>query len=138
MIAGETCAVKGLAHVAIVVRDIEETAKFYRDTFGLKPEKIVDLPERKIRACFMPLGNSLLELIQPTDADTGLGRFLETRGEGLHHICLQVENIQQKLDILKQKGLALIDQQARPGLEGQVAFIHPKSTRGVLIELVET
>jgi methylmalonyl-CoA epimerase len=123
--------------VAIVVKSIEETLGFYRDTFGVEETAIEEIPDQGVRATLIPIGGSQLELIQPVKPDTGVARFLESRGEALHHICLEVEDLQGKLNALDSKGYRLIDKAPREGLAGMIAFLHPKSTRGILIELVD-
>ena len=131
------CAARHLNHVCLAVSDIEETASFYRDVFGLGDVEIEEIPDQGVRAALVRVGGSQLELIQPTDPDGGVARFIERRGEGLHHICLEVEDLQEKLDRLAANGIELIDKSPRQGLSGTIAFLHPRSTRGVLIELVD-
>ena len=131
------CTAKHLNHICLAVRDIEETASFYRDVFGLGDIEIEEIPDQGVRATLVRVGGSQLELIQPTDPDGGVARFIERRGEGLHHICLEVEDLQEKLDLLAANGIELIDKSPRQGLSGMIAFLHPRSTRGVLIELVD-
>jgi methylmalonyl-CoA/ethylmalonyl-CoA epimerase len=131
------CKAGNINHVAIIVRDIEETLKFYQETFGLGDAPIEEIPDQGVRAALLPIGGTHLELIQPVQPDTGVARFLEARGEAFHHICFEVSDLQGKLDSLDAKGYRLIDKAPRKGLAGMIAFIHPKSTRGVLIELVD-
>ena len=133
----QTCAAKHLNHVCIAVRDIEETLSFYRNVFGLGNSDIEDVPDQGVKATLVRVGGSLLEFIQPTDPEGGVARFIERRGEGVHHICFEVEDLQEKLDLLGQRGIELIDKAPRQGLSGMIAFLHPRSTGGVLIELVD-
>ena len=129
---------KKIDHLGIVVRDIEEALKVYRDTFGLELAHIEEVPEYGAKVAFLPLGESDLELIEPLSAEGSLAKFLEKRGEGLHHLCLAVEDIEAALAELAARGLRLIDERPRPGGHGRrVAFLHPASAHGVLIELVE-
>jgi methylmalonyl-CoA/ethylmalonyl-CoA epimerase len=124
-------------HVAIVVRDLEAALAFYRDGLGLPVETVMPIPYDRVMIGFLAVGEVKIELVQPTDDTTGVARFLESRGEGFHHVCLEVPDIQAALDALAAKGLQLIDTSARKGAEGPVAFIHPKSCHGVLVELIE-
>ena len=134
----EICAARHLNHVAIAVRDIEDTLAFYRDVFGVDVAEVQDIPDQGVRATLVLVGGSQLEFIQPTDADGSVARFIEHRGEGLHHICLEVEDLQEKLRGLDARGVELIDKEPRQGLSGMIAFLHPRSTGGVLIELVDS
>ena len=131
------CTASHLNHVAIVVKDVQETLAFYRDTFGIGEAAIEEIPDQGVRATLIPIGGTQLELIEPVKPDTGVSRFLENWGEALHHICFEVQDLQDKLNAMDTKGYRLIDKIPRKGLAGMIAFIHPKSTRGVLIELVD-
>lgn len=131
------CSVRNIDHIGIVVRDLDEALGFYRETFGMNPGPVEELPDQGVKATLIELGETRLELIQPTRPGTATARFLESRGEGLHHIAFRVEDIQGKLEVLKGKGLTLIDQEPREGLSGTIAFVHPKSVYGVLLELVQ-
>ena len=128
---------KKIDHIGIVVRSIEEALKVYRDALGLPLAHVQEVPEQQVRIAFLPIGDCEIELVEPTAADSGVARFLEKRGEGLHHICFEVEDIEAALRDLAARGLRLIDRQPRQGAIGRVAFLHPKSAHGVLIELVE-
>jgi len=128
---------KKVDHIGIVVRSIEEALKVYRDALGLPLAHVQEVPEQQVRIAFLPVGDCEIELVEPTAADSGVARFLEKRGEGLHHICFEVEDIEAALRDLAAKGVRLIDRQPRQGAIGRVAFLHPKSAHGVLIELVE-
>ena len=125
-------------HIAIVVKDLEESLAFYRDALGLPVERVEDMPEEGVRIAFLPLGNSEIELLEPTQPDTGVARFLEKRGEGLHHVCLEVTDIEGALAALKAGGAELITETPRTRPDGtRYAFIHPRSAHGVLLELYE-
>ncbi len=123
-------------HLGIAVNNLEEAAHIY-ELLGLKVERTIDLPERGVRVAFIPVGDSTIELVQPTSSDSAVARFLAARGEGLHHLALRVADVEGMLTALKEQGVRLIDETPRPGAEGKVAFLHPKSTGRVLIELVE-
>jgi len=130
--------ITGLHHVALAVRDIERTAAFYRDTFGLPGiEASETLVDQGVRAAFIPLSNARIELLQPLRDDTPVGRFLERHGEGLHHICLETDDILAELRRIASTGVRLVDETPRHGLAGLIGFLHPQSTGGVLIELVQ-
>jgi methylmalonyl-CoA epimerase len=124
-------------HIGIVVRDLQEALKVYEVALGLPLEEVVEVPDQKVEIAMLPVGESKIELVQPTSDDTGVAKFLEKRGEGIHHICIEVEDIEAALGQLKAHGVQLIDEEARPGAHGRVAFVHPKAMNGVLIELVE-
>src|SRR5262249_27373966 len=131
---------KRIDHVAIIVRDIEQALVFYRDTLGIAPSEIKEVPTEQVRIAFLPMGGpggSEIELIEPTSPDSSLSRFLEKRGEGLHHICLEVEDIDAALVEMREKGAAVLDKEPRLAAEGRAIFLHPKSANGVLLELVE-
>jgi methylmalonyl-CoA/ethylmalonyl-CoA epimerase len=131
------CTARHLNHVAIAVNDIEDTIKFYQDTFGAGEGEIENLEDQAVLAALVRVGGSQIEFIQPTDPEGGVARFIERKGEGVHHICFEVEDLQGTLDRLGESGTQLIDSAPREGLSGQIGFIHPRSTRGVLIELVD-
>ncbi|HEX8032488.1 MAG TPA: methylmalonyl-CoA epimerase [Ktedonobacterales bacterium] len=132
--------VRRIDHVAIVVRDLDASLRFYRDMLGIVPSRILDFPRESVKIAFLPLGGpggSEIELLEPTNAETGVARFLEKRGEGLHHICLEVEDVDRALSELQAAGAPLLDTTPRPTAEGRGIFIHPKGTSGVLLELVQ-
>ena len=137
--------IKKIDHIAIVVRSIEEALHAYEGALGLELSGVEEMPEDAVRVAFLPVGESEIELVQPLTTDTstklstssGVAKFLEKRGEGLHHICLEVEDLEAALHDLAAKGIRLIDEQPRQGAHGRVAFLHPKSAHGVLIELIE-
>lgn len=127
---------KGLDHVAIVVRDLDAAIRLYRDTLGLELSEIEEVPEQKVRTAIFGKGMGRVELICPTTKDSGVARYLDKRGEGLHHICLEVEDLEAALAALRKAGAPLIDESPKPGAGGaRVAFVHPKGTHGVLTEL---
>jgi len=126
-----------LDHIGIAVRDIQEAIKVYQEALGLQLEEVVEVQDQKVQVAFFPVGDSNLELVQPTADDTGLARFLASRGEGIHHICLEVDDIEAALEHLKAHGVPLIDRVPRQGAHGRIAFVHPKGMHGVLLELVE-
>ena len=128
---------EGLEHIGIAVSNLDEAMIFYEEAFGLKAESIITLEERNVRAAFLSLGNTKIELLEPF-GEGALSRFLEKRGEGLHHITFKVSDIYGSLKKLKEMGIRLVDEVPRTGAEGGlVAFLHPKSTRNVLVELCE-
>jgi methylmalonyl-CoA/ethylmalonyl-CoA epimerase len=128
---------KKIDHVGIVVNNIDESLKTYCDQLGFTLLERVAIPEQLVEAAFLDAGNSTLELIAPTDATSGTARFLQNRGEGTHHVCFAVENIDAALAELRNQGLRLIDETPRQGVHGMVAFVHPKATHGVMIELLQ-
>lgn len=131
-----TVKAKGLDHVAIAVKDLDSAIELYRRAFGLELAEIEEVPEQQVRTAIFGRGMGRIELICPTSQDTGVARFLDKRGEGLHHICLEVDDIDAAIAELKRRGAPLIDESPKPGAGGaRVAFVHPKGTRGVLTEL---
>ena len=131
---------KRIDHVAIIVRNLEQALLFYRDTLGITPSEIKDVPTEGVRIAFLPLGGpsgSEVELIEPTVPNSSLNTFLEKRGEGMHHICLEVDDIDAALQAMQEKGAPVLDQQPRLAAEGRAIFLHPKGTHGVLLELLE-
>jgi methylmalonyl-CoA/ethylmalonyl-CoA epimerase len=131
------CTARHMNHVCIAVSDIDDTLGFYRRTFGVGAAEVVELEDQGVRAALVRVGGSQLEFIQPTDPSGGVARFIERRGEGVHHVAFEVEDLQGQLNRLAADGVQLIDTEPREGLSGSIAFIHPRATRGVLIELVE-
>ena len=124
-------------HLAIAVKDLEEALRFYRDTLGLPVHEQAVREDQGVKAALLTIGESEIELLEPLGPDTPVGRFLERRGEGIHHICLQTDDIDKELADLKAKGVELIDQEPRQGLVGRICFLHPRSTKGVLVELAQ-
>lgn len=129
--------IRKVNHIAIVVHNIEEALQVYEGALGLELAEVKEMPEQAVRIAFLPVGESEIELVEPTTAHSGVAKFLEKRGEGMHHICLEVDDIEAALHDLAAKGIRLIDEQPRQGAHGRVAFLHPKSAHGVLIELIE-
>lgn len=127
---------KGLDHVAIAVKDLEKAIAFYQQAFGLELAEIEEVKEQKVRTAIFGHGLGRIELICPTEPDTSVAKFLDKRGEGLHHICIEVEDLEASLAELKRQGAPLIDQTPKLGAGGaKIAFIHPKGAHGVLTEL---
>jgi methylmalonyl-CoA/ethylmalonyl-CoA epimerase len=128
---------KKINHVAIVVADIDEALKFWRDALGIEMSHLEDVPSQKAQVAFLPLGDSEVELVKPTADDTGAAKFLAERGGGMHHLCFETDDLAGMLTDLKEKGLRLINEEpiVLPGRK--MAFVHPKSTGGVLVELYE-
>ncbi len=124
-------------HVALIVRSIDDALGLWRDALGLDLETVMDMEHDRVRIAFLGVGESKVELVEPTDTTTGVARFLETKGEGFHHVCFEVPNLAETLLRLEIDGLELIDSAPRRGAEGPVAFIHPRSCHGVLVELIE-
>jgi len=127
---------KGLDHVAIAVKDLDAAVKYYVDVLGFAAPELEEVPDQQVRVAVFGHGLGRIELICPTTSDSGVAKFLEKRGEGLHHVCVEVADIEATLAELKAKGAQLIDQSPKPGAGGaKVAFIHPKGAHGVLTEL---
>jgi methylmalonyl-CoA/ethylmalonyl-CoA epimerase len=125
-----------LDHIGIAVANLEEALRFYRDALGLEIEMPEEVPSQHVRAHFIPAGESALELLEATDAESPIAKYVARRGPGLHHITLRVDDIAAALARLKARGVRLIDEVPRPGAHGSlVAFIHPSSAHGVLVEL---
>jgi methylmalonyl-CoA/ethylmalonyl-CoA epimerase len=137
-IKGEKMAkIKKINHIAIAVKDVEESLKFWRDAMGLQVDHIEDVPSQKSEVVFIPVGDSEVELVRPTSADSGVAKFVEEKGGGMHHLCFEVDNIDEMLTQLKERGVRLINETALELPGRKMAFIHPKSTNGVLVELYE-
>ncbi|GAW94258.1 methylmalonyl-CoA epimerase [Calderihabitans maritimus] len=125
-------------HVGIAVKSIEEARKLYEDVLGLKITETEVVPEQKVKVAFLPVGDSEVELLESTEPDGPVAKFIEKNGEGIQHIAFRVENIEEKLEELKKEGIRLIDEKPRRGAGGaKIAFLHPKVTHGTLIELCE-
>lgn len=125
---------KKLHHVGIVVTSADEALKFYRDTLGLPVSADRVIEDQGVRGVLLPIGNSEIELLEPVRRGTGVSNFLETRGEGMHHICFESDDVARELDAAAAKGIQLIDTAPRPGLAGMIGFCHPKSNHGCLVE----
>ena len=124
-------------HVAVVVRDIEVALAFYRDTLGLAVELVLPIESDRVVIAFLAVGETKIELVAPTDDTTGVARFLASKGEGFHHVCVETPDVDATLADLAARGVEVIDREARRGAEGPVAFLHPRSCHGVLVELIE-
>ena len=129
---------KKIHHIAVAVDNLDEAAKFYQDGLGLDLTGIEVVSAQKTKVGFFRIGGSNIELVQPAEPDSPLHKFLKTKGQGMHHVCFEVDDIEAEIKLLLEKGATMIDHEPRPGAHNsRVAFIHPKSTSGVLIELVE-
>ncbi|NNF00176.1 MAG: methylmalonyl-CoA epimerase [Pyrinomonadaceae bacterium] len=125
-------------HLGIATKEIAEALKFWEDALGLEKVHTEEVEDQKVRVAMLPIGETNIELLEPTADDSPISKFLEKRGGGIHHVAVEVENIQTSLDKLKSEGTRLIDETPRIGADGcLVAFVHPKSTNGVLLELVQ-
>ena len=125
-------------HVAILVEDLDGPLSFWRDALGLELTHVRDMPAELAEIAFLPTGGSEVELVRPTASDSGLARYLEKRGPGMHHVCLEVDDIEGMLAQLKEKGIQLINEVPKTGADGKkYAFIHPKSAYGVMVELYQ-
>src|SRR3990172_310164 len=130
--------VKKIDHIALVVADIDDALKFWQDALGLDLSHMEDVPSEKSMVAFLPAQESEVELVKPTSDDSGVARFLKRRGPGMHHICFEVYDIEETMAHLKSKGVRLINEEPEIGTGGKrIAFIHPESTHGVLVELYE-
>ena len=133
----EVCTVNYFDHVGVAVKDIKAALDFFKKVFDVPDADVVVMEDQGVRACLIQVGQTRLELLEPTGPESGVGRFIERRGEGLHHLALNVTDISGKLQTLQTLSVDLIDQTPREGLSGTIAFIHPRSMFGVLTELVE-
>lgn len=130
--------VKHIDHIGIAVKGIEQAGKFYTDILGLKIEDVENVAEQKVNVAFIPITDSEVELLESTEPDGPVAKYINARGEGVQHIAFRVEDIDKALEELKEKGVRLIDQTPRNGAGGaRIAFIHPKETNGVLVEICE-
>jgi len=130
--------IKGIDHIAIVVEDLEEALMFWRDRLGLALDHIETVSSQGVKIAFLPVGDSEVELVQPLDDDSGVAKYLRKKGPGMHHLCFEVEDIQERLRDLESRGVRLIDKVPQVMDDGRkLAFLHPKSASGVLIELYE-
>lgn len=130
--------ITGLDHIGIAVNKIDDTLPIYEQLLGLKLEKLKEARQHKVKAALLAVGNMNIELIEPLGKESPVAKFLEKRGQGLHHLAFKVSNIEEMLQQLKAKGVALIDEKPRTGIEGgNIAFLHPKTTGNILIELCE-
>ena len=130
--------INGLAHIGIAVKDLDEALEIYERILGLEVEKIRIVEEQKVKMAFLLAGEIRIELLEPTDEEGPVARFIEKRGEGVHHIAFTVADIEASLLEMKNKGIMLVDEKPRIGAEGyKIAFLHPKSIKNVLVELCE-
>jgi len=125
---------KKIHHVGIVVQSADEALKFYRDALGLPVTDDRVIEDQGVRGVLLRIGGSEIELLEPTRDDTGVAKFLASRGEGMHHICFESDDVDKELEGARQKGIELIDQKPRLGLAGMICFLHPRSNHGVLVE----
>ena len=131
-------AIQRINHVAVVVNDMEKSLAFWRDGLGIPAHEVLDVPAEQSQIAFLSLEGSEVELVRPTTSDSGIAKYLAKRGPGMHHICLEVDDISGMLAQLKTKGVRLINEEPRQAADGKkYAFVHPESTGGVLVELYE-
>jgi methylmalonyl-CoA/ethylmalonyl-CoA epimerase len=129
---------KKINHIAMAVSNIEKTAEFYQDVLGLSLSDVEVVAAQKTRAGFLRIGETNIELVQPSEPDSPLVKFLKTKGQGIHHICFEVDDVEAEVNAFLEKGATMVDQKPRQGAhQTKVAFVHPKSSSGVLIELCE-
>jgi methylmalonyl-CoA epimerase (EC 5.1.99.1) len=128
---------KKIDHVAVVVADIDQALKFWRDALGIEVDHVENVPSQKAQVAFLPVGDSELELVRPTALDSGTAKFLAERGGGMHHLCFEVDNLAEMLAELKVKEVRLINEEPVELPGRKMVFVHPKSTGGVLVELYE-
>jgi methylmalonyl-CoA/ethylmalonyl-CoA epimerase len=127
-----------IEHIGIAVKNIDESIKYYQDVLGLECYNIEEVKDQKVKTAFFKVGDTKIELLESTDPEGPIGKFIEKKGEGIHHIAFAVKNIEDTLKHVEEKGVQLIDKTSRKGAEGlDIAFLHPKSTFGVLTELCE-
>lgn len=130
--------IKAINHVAVVVEDMEKSLAFWRDALGIKLHELRDVPAEKSQVAFLPLAGAEVELVMPTTDDSGIAKYLAKRGQGMHHLCLEVDDIEGMMAQLKAKNIRLINEEPRVAADGKkYAFIHPESTGGVLVELYQ-
>jgi methylmalonyl-CoA/ethylmalonyl-CoA epimerase len=125
---------KKIHHVGVVVQSADEALKFYRDALGLTVTDDRVIEDQGVRGILLKIGNSEIELLEPTREDSGVAKFLASRGEGMHHICFESDDVDAEIEAARAKGIQLIDEKPRLGLAGMICFLHPKSNHGVLIE----
>lgn len=125
-------------HIGVAVRSIDEALKFWEDTLGIKCHGVEEVADQRVKTAFLPLNDTEIELLEATSADSPVAKFIEAKGEGIHHMSIRVENLEETLEELKAKGVRLIDEKPRLGAGGaKIAFLHPKATGGILLELSE-
>jgi methylmalonyl-CoA/ethylmalonyl-CoA epimerase len=128
---------KKIHHVGVVVPRLEDGLRLWRDVLGLELTRSATIEEQGVRAALLRVGDSEIELLEPLSAESGVGKFLARRGGGLHHVCFETDDVARELDAARARGVALIDQKPRHGLAGLICFLHPKATRGVLVEYAQ-
>jgi methylmalonyl-CoA/ethylmalonyl-CoA epimerase len=130
--------ITGINHIAMAVPEMEQALKFWRDILGLPLQGVTDMPEQASRIAFLPAGGGEVELVEPTTPDSGVAKFLQKRGPGIHHVCFETDDLDGMIDLLKGKGVRLIGEKPSAGAGGKrMIFLHPESTGGVLVELYE-
>jgi methylmalonyl-CoA/ethylmalonyl-CoA epimerase len=128
---------KRIHHIGVVVPNLEEGLRFWRDALGLEFKKSATIVDQGVKAALLDAGGSEIELLEPIDPEGGVGKFLARRGGGLHHVCFESDGVDADLEAARAKGIQLLDQKPRKGLAGMICFLHPKATRGVLVEYAE-
>ena len=128
---------QGVSHIGIAVRNLDEAINLYINALGIQPGEIHESAEARMKAVMFSVGDGKIELMEPVGTEGPIAKFIENRGEGIHHICFEVDDIDKELESLSAKGVKLVDKEARRGLEGRIAFIHPKAMKGVLVELLQ-
>lgn len=128
---------KKIHHVGVVVPDLDEAMRFWRDLLGLHLTKTQTVADQGVKAALLQAGETEIELLEPLNPENGVGKFLARRGGGLHHVCFESDDVARELEATKAKGIPVIDQKPRPGLAGMICFLHPKATRGVLVEYAQ-
>jgi len=127
-----------IEHIGIAVKNLDESIKYYEEVLGLKCYSIEEVTDQKVKTAFFKVGQTKIELLESTDPEGPIGKYIEKKGEGIHHLAFHVNNLQSALDEAKDKGIRLIDEKPRNGAEGlDIAFLHPKATNGVLTEFCE-
>ena len=130
--------IKAVNHVAVVVEDMEKSLLFWRDALGIELHELRDVPAEQSQVAFLPVAGAEVELVMPTTTDSGIAKYLAKRGQGMHHLCLEVDDIEGMMSQLKAKNIRLINEEPRTSADGKkYAFIHPESTGGVLVELYQ-
>ena len=130
--------IKAINHVAVVVDDMKKSLSFWRDALGIPLHELRDVPAEKSQVAFLPLAGAEVELVQPTTDDSGIAKYLAKRGPGMHHLCLEVDDIEGMMSVLREKNIRLINELPRVAADGKkYAFVHPESTGGVLVELYQ-
>lgn len=128
---------KKIHHVGVVVPDLENAMRFWRDLLGLHLTKTQTVADQGVKAALLQAGETEIELLEPLSPENGVGKFLARRGGGLHHVCFESDDVSRELEAAKVRGIPVIDQKPRPGLAGMICFLHPKATRGVLVEYAQ-